>query len=430
MAITPFLKLQKPPFDTIPWDDALNGNMDILDAFISNYMAVPNYVGVLAEQLRYIAGQNVLGTSDGLIYTCLVSHVSATSPTTFVDDRAAHPSYWVQTLAGSFPVSVYASTASMNAAVATALNNFGRNRVHNPLFAITQKGVGPQNVTGYITDRWRLDLTLDATSVAINAATDGDRAAIGDEEVRNFMVASVVGNAGATALTVISQPIEGVRRLAGKVVTVSFWAQAGSGAKVGVGLQQNFGTGGSPSTQVILNAVPITLTGAFVRYSVSMTLPSIAGKTFGSNNDDFTSLSLYLSSGATNNTIAGGIGVQTANFGFWGIQLEVGPTMTQLEKLSPSQDLANCQRFYQAFTIDIGLYGPAGGGVWQTVSHLVTMRATPTANTSGGVNVNVTSFLITALSASSTRLGFIVTALGAASWGGGATLILNADLNP
>jgi hypothetical protein len=97
MAVTPFLKLQKPPFDTVPWDEAINGNMDIIDAFISRYMLVPDYVGAWINSHQYLAGQNALDVAYGIIYLCKVSHVSSAGPATFADDRAAHPTYWTET---------------------------------------------------------------------------------------------------------------------------------------------------------------------------------------------------------------------------------------------------------------------------------------------------------------------------------------------
>jgi hypothetical protein len=58
----------------------------------------------------------------------------------------------------------------------------------------------------------------------------------------------------------------------------------------------------------------------------------MSGKTLGSNNDSFTGLEFFYSSGATNNAIAGNIGVQSGTINIWGVQLEIGSIATQLEK--------------------------------------------------------------------------------------------------
>ncbi len=103
MSITPFLKLQKPPFDSVPWDEAINGNMDTIDAFIARYMSVPNYVGGWQNNTTYAAGQQVLDATTAIIYQCLVTHTSSPVPTTFAQDRTTFPFYWTQTSNVSTP---------------------------------------------------------------------------------------------------------------------------------------------------------------------------------------------------------------------------------------------------------------------------------------------------------------------------------------
>jgi hypothetical protein len=108
MAVTPFLKLQKPPFDTIPWDDAVNGNMDTIDAFVARYMFVPNYVGAWANSTAYVSGQNALDISNSIIYQCRVTHTSSPGPTTFAQDRTTYPTFWAPT------TNVVSPTSSMS----------------------------------------------------------------------------------------------------------------------------------------------------------------------------------------------------------------------------------------------------------------------------------------------------------------------------
>src|SRR4029078_11957078 len=97
MAVTPFLKLQKPPFNDIPWDEAINGNMDTIDAFIANFMAMPNYTGQWLNNNTYLTGQTTLDISNGTIYQCRVTHTSSPSPTTFSQDRVTFPGNWLAT---------------------------------------------------------------------------------------------------------------------------------------------------------------------------------------------------------------------------------------------------------------------------------------------------------------------------------------------
>jgi hypothetical protein len=164
--------------------------------------------------------------------------------------------------------------------------NVGRNLLHNPLFAVAQRGTGTftaQVGWAYTYDRWHVTVMAagDAYSVSRNATTDADRTAIGDEGVPWVVTHNVAGAAGTTNGCVFGQPIESVRRLSGKTVTVSFWAQIAAGTKVGVALTQDFGSGGSPSAPVVGTGQSVTgTTGAWIRYSLTFALPSAAGKTF------------------------------------------------------------------------------------------------------------------------------------------------------
>jgi hypothetical protein len=450
MTTTSFLKLQKPPFDTIPWDDAVNGNMDILDAYISRYMSTPNFVGAWTNSTLYTLGQTALDTSDGFFYNCLVTHTSAVSPTTFSADRVANPSYWVQLAIGS-PTAGYAPLASpiftgnptaptptggdndtslaTTAFVAPAFNNIGRNLIHNPVFRVFQRGAGPFTAN-YTADRWLIQGATDTVSYSVGTLSDAGRTAIGDESAANFLVNAFTGSAAAGAYNHIAQRMENVRRLAGKTITVSFWAIANSGTpKLGINILQNFGTGGSPSAGVraLATGNSVTLSTTWTRYTTTIVVPSIVGKTLGSNNDDFTTLELWMSSGATNNAIAGNIGVQSSTISIWGVQLEIGSIATQLEKRDNQVELALCQRFYYSAPFSLSLYSAAGQAVWQTFTLPVNMRATPTVNSAGGATANASAVTFSALSSSTIQISITATALGVCSWTG-ATMIAVADL--
>src|SRR5262249_11354812 len=147
----------------------------------------------------------------------------------------------------------------------------------------------------------------------------------------------------------VTQPIENLGRTSNKTVTASFWACVASGTlRLGVSVDQYFGTGGSPSPQVFGVGQAVTLTTTWQRFSLTFAVPSIVGKTRGTNGDESTWLNFWFSSGANNATNAGNIGVQSGIAFVYGVQLEIGTVATPLEKLDPRLDLANCQRFYVA----------------------------------------------------------------------------------
>ena len=282
--------------------------------------------------------------------------------------------------------------------VAPAFNDIGRNKIHNPLMNIAQRGVGAFSATGYTLDRWIMLLNIDTMSVTQQTFSDAQRVSIGDEEATNAFVAAITGSSTAAAFSMVAQYIENVRRLANKTVTVSFVAYAISGTpKIGVGLRQSLGSGGSPSI-VDINATAVTISTTPTRYSVTITLGSLSGSTVSGGND-FTRLAFFFSSAANNNALAGGIGVQAATFVLWGVQLEIGSVMSPLEKPDSFFDLANCQRFYQ-----IGNFS-RGGYIASTVVDStpllfpVPMRAAPSVTPSFSTQTNCASSTTTGITA-------------------------------
>jgi hypothetical protein len=323
-----------------------------------------------------------------------------------------------------------ATDAFVQAAVTPTFDNVGRNKIHNALFNIQQRGAGAFTTNAaYTADRWQMFLTSDTFSTTLAALSDADRTAIGNEEAAYYLNAAVTGNAAAGAFSQLVQKIENVRRLANKTVTVSFYAKASSGTpKIGVNVQQSFGTGGSPSATVNVAATgtPVTLSTSWARYSATFSLPSISGKTLGSNFDTSTILNLGFSSGATNNAFYGNIGVQTATFQLFGVQVEGGSAATPLETLDPPMDLANCQRFYQTFAVFALGYNAAGGNVWGTWPFAVVMRGTPSITYSGQSYANASALATYSVNAAAIVTQATVTATGQAA--GSGTVALTADL--
>lgn len=307
------------------------------------------------------------------------------SPTFTGDPKAPTPA------AGDADTSV-ATTAF----VAPAFNAIGRNLLHNPLFNVQQRGAGPWTTNNaYTLDRWMMQLNGDTVSISPVALADADRTAIGDESATTCVQNVFTGGASAANYNSSSQKIEGVLRLSGKTVTISFWAKAASGTpKIGINIYQNFGTGGSPSASVwaLATGNAVTLSTTWARYTSTVAIPSAVGKTLGSNNNDNTQLVLWYSSNTTFNANAGNIGVQSGTVQIWGVQLEIGTVATPLEKPDPQQDLAKCQRFYQVGYVQLAASNGLGSAVTlATVFPFpVPMRAGPTVTPNFGTVVGVT----------------------------------------
>lgn len=193
--------------------------------------------------------------------------------------------------------------------------------------------------------------------------------------MRNVVV-SVSGVAnGAAAL----QLIEDVRTFAGQQITVSYWAKAGSSKPIAVSFGQFFGTGGSPSALVESFVAKPTLTTSWARYSHTVTLPSISGKTIGS---DLNSSCLYLAftfdAGPLYRGSTGDLGQQSGTFDIAQVQVEAGPVATAFEQRSIETELAMCQRYYQFFTELVCNPAVASGSAMvQSFPLMNQMRAAP-----------------------------------------------------
>ena len=95
VSYTPILKLTQPDFDQVPWDEQINDDLSILDAAFGKFLVIPDMTGVWHNNTLYLAGQVLVDSIDSSIWSCAVQHTSAVSPTTFAQDRAARPTFWV-----------------------------------------------------------------------------------------------------------------------------------------------------------------------------------------------------------------------------------------------------------------------------------------------------------------------------------------------
>ena len=399
MAVTPYLRLTKPPFDSIPWDQAINGDLDILDSFAAQFLSIPNFSGVWSNSTAYIVGQVILDAPGATLWQCNISHTSAATPTTFAQDRTAHPTFWLS--AGIVPVSQLST-------------NTGRNLLHNSMFEMSQR-VGPWSVLGYTVDRWVLGFESGDAATATQTAAPIGSLGIADEAPRRYLSVSFTGGSTTTFNFIgINQRIENIQQLSGKTVTVSFYANTSvPGTKVGVSLDQNFGTGGSPSTAVLGNGVTVTVTGTtWARYSVVMAVPSAVGKTVGTNFNDYTQLNLWLSSRPDYAVRTGGTGVQSGVVNFWGVQLEVGNILSPLDKHTLQEEGMNCMRFYQVGTMQMYGYQAAGNLIAMSGMLPVTLRGFATMATFVTSNTNITSPNIAMINPSTVTMAGTATATG------------------
>jgi hypothetical protein len=252
-------------------------------------------------------------------------------------------------------------------------NNFyaGKNKIINSDFRFNSRAFSSITSTGYGFDRWRFGVAGDGTSTNSTQAFTLGTAPVTGYEGTNFARIVTTGQTQTASQTQLQQRIESVRTFANQTVTISFWAKAASATpKIAIELVQNFGTGGSPSANVNNYVGQVTLSTSWARYSASFAVPSISGKTIGTDsNSDYLQLGLWVSGGSDFNSRTGSLGIQSNTFDIWGVQVEPGSTATAFQTATGTiqGELAACQRYYVRY---------GGSEVYEMVSELGMAYAT------------------------------------------------------
>ena len=221
----------------------------------------------------------------------------------------------------------------------------GRNKIINGDFTINQRAFTSTTTSAaYGFDRWFF-IGVDGT-VTYSAQTFTPGAApVAGYEGTNFARIVSSGQTLASAQARLRQQIEDVRTFAGQTVTMSFWAKASSGTPyVTAAYGQGFGTGGSSG--VFGYATKQTITTSWARYSFTMAIPSISGKTIGPSSS--LGVSVWTSAGSDLNSFTDSLGIQNTTIDIWGVQVEAGNVATPFQTATGTiqGELAACQRYY------------------------------------------------------------------------------------
>lgn len=320
--------------------------------------------------------------------------------------------------------------AMLAPAVSAGASNTGRNLLHNGRFYVWQRGFQTWTADGaYTADRWQIAIgNSDPANFIGRGVAAGDGTAIGDEDIIWFLRNTFTG--AATGYHMVQQKIENPYRTSAKTVTLSFYARAASGTpKLGINFLRSYGTGGSPSAMewTFPTGTAVTISTNWARYSATFAIPSMTGKTYGSNLDGWLAPTIWYSCGsAGTNPLSGNIGQQSNTIDLWGVQLEIGNVMTALSKRDPADDLALCQRFYQLGTIQINAYASGAGTPNVLGAPLaVTMRASPTFTPVNPVYQNATAVSLTG---DATYVGLTYTTSAAGNSGCRTGFTASADL--
>ena len=251
----------------------------------------------------------------------------------------------------------------------------GKNKLINGDFGVWQRGTSFSNPNGlYTADRFQIAYAGTPTfTISQQVLTPGSIS--GYESPYCLQHACTVSGG---SITDMYNKMENVQTFAGQTITISFWAKAVSGTPVLSALiNQNFGSGGSAAVDT--SGASFTLTSSWVRYSTTIVVPSITGKTIGAGSYLLTNIRFTHS---------------VATFQIWGVQVEAGSVATPFTTASGTiaGELELCKRYYQRY---LGTIGIALNGICYQSTGLIMqytlpteMRAIPSAATSGQLNIS------------------------------------------
>ena len=273
-------------------------------------------VADMTNAVSNLGGSNIVNTTATSVPLTLTGAVSQTADLLDVKNSAG-------TVVANIDASGNFSAANYFVA--------GKNKIINGDFGVWQRGTSTTVTNGFCADRWvvAVDGTGGITTTQ-QSFTPGNTIA-GYEP--SFYLQSAVTSVGTSTTYFLSQRIEDVRTFAGQTVTLSFWAKADSVRSNVIYFRQVFGTGGSADNYTTFPAV--TYSTSWQRYSFTLAIPSVSGKTIGTGS--------YLEPNIRS-TVTSGMNIQ-----IWGVQVEAGSVATPFTTASGTfqGELALCQRYYE-----------------------------------------------------------------------------------
>lgn len=376
------------------------GTLDALQAgILSHSIATPP--GAPSDGDCYIIGPSPTGIWSGLANK-LAYYLSGWR---FIAPKAGM-NLWVQDESGFVHYTGSGWVQSQSRAASR------RNAILNGHFAIWQRGTSFA-ANGFAADRWLMDFgTGGAATVSRQSFTPGQTDVAGEPA---FFLRYQQTTGGAAPS--LSQKIEGLRLLAGRIVTLSLCVRAAAAITVTASLVENFGTGGSPSSAVAISGSSILVGTAWTRVSQTIALPGLGGKTFGTNNDDSLQLKLALPAGTV------------FTFDIAQVQIEIGDAATAFSAAALGEELLLCQRYYEPARAYLSGYaGAASATLAAPLAWKTEKRAMPAATNLATLiaSANAASLAVDNLTTGGGR--YVLTAAAAGQCTAGTLYGIDAEL--
>ena len=267
-----------------------------------------------------------------------------------------------------------------------------RNRIINGDMRLDQRNAGASVTSGFPVDRFGL-LLAQASKLT---AQQNAGAVTPPAGFNNYL--GVTSSSAYSVLTgdyfALYQRIEGFNAAdlawgsaSAQAVTLSFWVRSSLTGTFGGAFRNDAGNRSYPFTY--------TISSANTWQQKSITVAGDTSGTWLNTNGMGIEIDFSLGMGSTFNGTAGSwaagnflsatgatsvVGTSGATFYITGVQLEPGSTATPFERRSYGQELALCQRYFEAKThvADGARYANTGGNWWGADFQFLTKRISPT----------------------------------------------------
>jgi hypothetical protein len=220
-----------------------------------------------------------------------------------------------------------------------------RNFLINGNFDVWQRGASHSGAGYGSADRWLISFEP-GDAITVSKSVSGNHELY---RTKNRMKADYTGGSGSTNYCFVAQKIEDVRTGAGKMVSMSMMVYAiVDDTEISIEVAQNFGTSGS-STVMGIGVKKFLLKAGWNTLTHTFQMPSIEGKTIGTNN--FVWMIFWLSAGSGFDSRTDSLGQQSGTVYLAQCQLEEGLSSSPYDFEPYSDVLRQCQRYYEVCTI-------------------------------------------------------------------------------
>lgn len=389
---TDLLKLRMPALGDIGWDDEVNDNTEIFEFTVAPVLKGNRIVSGLAPSdgggldIDVAAGTVVV---DGAVYTLSATTKTCTASTKnylLVDDTGAldvattMPTGSFVAIAvidtdlssilrfsdaralaqGALAMSIdytpenYTLDTSQEEPISQHLAAFDAMLYEGPILNILGNGdfqvcqrATSQTASGIQSDdRWKNDHSVATKTHSVQEFTIGQTDVPGNPKYYSRTI--VTSGSTAASFCNKNQNIFKVEKTSGLPVILSFYAKADSAKNIASEFAQVFGTGGSPSSNVTgIGVTTYALSTVWQKFITAISIPSIAGKTLGTDGNDRLVLTLWFEAGSDYNARTNSLGNQSGTFEISDVQLIFGSNAKAFQRKSFEDNLAECLPYYE-----------------------------------------------------------------------------------